>query len=221
MRPVVWLTLRELGHEWRVRDTVPGMLVFVGLLVVVFGLAYDPVTTPLRPVFAGVLWLGYAFVTVLGTTRAFAAEREGHVVEGLRLAGVDGGALFAAKLVAHVLYQLLLQLVGIPAMFALLYVRFTAPLWPLAEGIVLTDVGLVACGLLVSAVSHHGRWREMLAPLLMFPLWVPVLLAGVQVVTLAQERDLARAAPWFSLLLAYDAIFVAAGVLGMEYVLEG
>lgn len=217
-RQVYALLAKDVLLEARTKDALGTMLVFSLLVLLVFSLTLD-----LRPEIAaavgpGVLWVAVVFGSTLGLGRTFARERDQGTLEGLLMAPIDRGALFVAKALANLALMALLQLISVPAYVALFGARMDAA--PLLPVLVLGTIGLGAVGTLFSAVAAHTRAREVMLPVLLFPVIVPLLIGVVQATGAATQSPLARDMPWISLLVAFDVVYVVLGAIVFEYAVE-
>ena len=213
---------KDLTIELRTRQSVPAMALFSVTVLVLFhfGLDRDTLEGELA---SGVLWVTLLLATVLGVNRLFVSEREQSGVDGLLLAPIDRTAVFLAKAAALLLYLLLLELVALPAFALLLLGPDLAKALPELIAVVLVaDLGLAAVGALVAALAVEARARDLISPLLLLPLVVPVAIAGASatapLLTGAQEPD--QLGRWLGLLGLYALVFVALSVALYDYLLE-
>ncbi len=220
MSAVLAILWKDLVSEWRSRDRIVAMLLFSLLVVVVFHFALPPRPGGAPPEgLPGLLWVAYVFAAILGLNRAFALELENEALSGLALVPCDRGFVFLGKAAASFLLLLVAQ--GVTALaFAL---AFDAPLGRvggrLAGIAALGAVGLASVGTLFAAISVRTRYREVMLPLLLLPLLVPVLLGAVRAT--AQLLESGRAPlDAIQLLLVTDAVFLIVSFLGFEYVLD-
>jgi heme exporter protein B len=213
---------KDLAIELRTKESVPAMVLFSVTVFVLFhfGLDRDSLDGELA---SGVLWVTLLLATVIAVARLFATEREQGGIDGLLLAPVDRTALFLAKGAALFLYLLLLELVALPAFDLLLLGPDLADALPELGAIVLLgDLGLAAVGALVSAVAAETRARELIAPLLLLPLLVPVLIAAASATEpllrgAQSPDDLGR---WLAVLSLYDVVFVLVSIAVFDFLLE-
>ena len=212
------LLARDLQVEARTKDALGAMVVFSLLVLMAFSFALDLRPEVVAVVGPGVLWISVVFAATLGLGRTFAREREQAMLEGILIAPIDPAALFVAKLVLNALLMTLVLLVTVPAYAAL----FNVPLeiGPLLANLLLGVIGLSAVGTLFSAVASHTRAREVMLPVLMFPVIVPLLIAVVQGTGLALGVGSARPMPWLALVAGFDAVYLAIGLLIFEHALE-
>jgi heme exporter protein B len=200
------LAQKDLRLELRSRDTVPAMLLFVVSTLVVFNFAL-PAGASADAAY-GLLWAALVFTAILGLTRAFAAEREQRVLDGLVLAPCDRSAIWLGKAIAVVAFLALAEVVALPA-FAL----FFEPVgWELVAAVALANLGFAVVGTLLAAVAAASRARELLLPLLFLPLVIPVVVGGVGA-SIADDPG-----RYLGFLVLYDVIFAILSWASFEYV---
>jgi heme exporter protein B len=205
-RDVATLARKDLLLELRARDTVPAMLLFVVSTLVVFHFALPSDSSDLAAY--GLLWVAIVFTALLGLVRAFSAERDQGLMDGLVLAPCDRSAIWLAKALAMLAFLVLAELVALPA-FAIF---FTGIGWKTIAGVALADLGIAAVGTLLAAMAAASRAREMLLPLLFLPLAIPIVVGGVG----AGVVD--NGGRYLALLAVYDAIFAIICWASFEYV---
>jgi heme exporter protein B len=213
---------KDLRLELRTKESVPAMTLFTLTVYVLFhfGLDRDSLDGELA---SGVLWVTLLLAAVIGVTRLFAAEREQGGIDGLLLAPVDRTALFLAKAAALFLFLVAVEVVAVPAFGLLLLGPGLGGALPeLLAILVLGNLGIAAVGALVAALAAETRARELIAPLLLLPLLVPVLIACAQASEplLRQEQGPEDLARWLGLLTLYDVVFVLLSVAVFDYLLE-
>jgi heme exporter protein B len=213
---------KDLTIELRTKETVPAMTLFTVTVFVLFhfGLDRDSLDGDLA---SGVLWVTLLLAAVIGVTRLFAAEREQGGLDGLLLAPVDRTALWVAKAAAMFLYLTVLELVAVPAFGILLLGPDLLSALPVLIPILLAaNVGLSAIGALVSALAAETRARELIVPLLLLPLVVPLLIASASATEpllrgSQSPEDLGR---WLGLLSLYDVVFVLIAIAVFDFLLD-
>jgi heme exporter protein B len=203
---VAALARKDILLELRARDTLPAMLLFVVSTLVVFHFALPSDSSDLAA--GGLLWVAIVFTALLGLTRAFAAEREQRLLDGLVLAPCDRSAIWLAKGASVMAFLLLAEAVALPA-FALFFAPVDATL---VMAVLLADVGIAAVGTLLAAMAAASRARELLLPLLFLPLAIPVIVGGVGA-TVAEEP-----ARYLGFLALYDLLFAILSWASFEYV---
>lgn len=219
LRALVW---KELLVEARSREVLVSGAVFALLVLVTFSLALDQRPEEAASVAPGVLWVSVTFAAVLGLGRAFARERDRRTLEGLLLAPVDASVLFLAKAAANLAGMAAVEAVAVPALLVLFNLRVDLP--GLLLALALGSVGFTSVGTLVAAVAAHTRAREVLLPVLLLPVQVPVVLGTVKSLGAAIRvpgGEISEAANWIGLLLAFDVLFLGLSVLLFDYAIAG
>ena len=200
------LARKDLLLELRARDTLPAMLLFVVSTLVVFHFVLPADSSDLAAI--GLLWVALLFTALLGLSRAFAAEREQGVIDGLVMAPSDRSAIWLGKALSILAFLALAEVIALPA-FALFFQRVDASL---IGGIALADIGIAAVGTLLAAMATASRARELLLPLLFLPLAIPIVIGGIG----ASVTD--EPARYLGLLGLYDALFAIICWASFEYV---
>jgi heme exporter protein B len=200
------LARKDLLLELRARDTLPAMLLFVVSTLVVFHFVLPADSSDLAA--TGLLWVALLFTALLGLSRAFAAEREQGVIDGLVLAPSDRSAIWLGKALSVLAFLALAEVIALPA-YALFFRRVDGSL---ISGVVLADLGIAAVGTLLAAMAAASRARELLLPLLFLPLAIPIVIGGVGA-SVAGEP-----ARYLGLLGLYDALFAIICWASFEYV---
>ena len=213
---VVW---KDLQAEFRSRELFSAMLVFSLLIILIFNFALELDVKTRQSVTAGVLWATFAFAGTLGLNRSMAIEKDRGCLDGLLLAPVDRSAIYFGKLISNLAFMLIVELIVLPVYSVLYSVNLFQP--GLLLVILLGSIGYAGVGTLLAAMSVQTRTRDILLPILLFPVVIPVLLAAVK----ASSGFLANAA-WeeiilpLNLLIAYDVIFIALAFMVFDNVVE-
>jgi heme exporter protein B len=218
-RAIAW---KDLLAERRVKANFTA-LVFLGMLMLMlFGFALGPDGALLREAFAGLLWLTVMFAGVLAFNRSYQLELEHGAIDTLLAYPGARWSIFAGKLAANLLFVLLMLAVIVPLASILYQIPLGSAVVRLAPVLVLGTLGFVTLGTFYAAVASQLRAREVLLPLLLFPMMVPVLVAAVGATQAALTGDpLGEGRAWLRLLIAFDAIFLVASVLVFEHLFEG
>lgn len=221
MRAFRAILAKDLRTELRTLESIPAMALFATTSFVLFRFGLDR-TSLEGSLAAGVLLATVLFAAILAINRAFVAEREQGGFDVIRLAPVDAASLFAAKVCVLFVYLAVLELIAVP-LFAIFFLDEASGLPALFGVLALADLGLAAIGALVSSIAVHSRARDLIAPLLLLPLLVPVMIAGAS----AAEPLLAAAGPdydgfakWMGVLALYDVVFCLIGYAVYEFLLE-
>lgn len=220
LRKALTITAKDLRVEMRTRELLSSMFVFALIVSVIFNYTLDLKPTQAHDVAAGLLWIVFAFAGVLGLNRIFVSESDLGTLQALLVAPLDRAALFLGKWLSTVIFILVTQLINVP-LFALFANLPFGNLLPLAPVFVLGTIGFAAVGTLFSAIAANTRMREVMLPILLLPLTMPVLLAAIELSGTAlagQSFDGVR--HWISLLIAYDVIFMVVGLLVFEAITQ-
>jgi len=203
---VAALARKDLRLELRARDTLPAMLLFVLSTLVVFHFVLPGESSDLAA--KGVLWVAILFTALLGLARAFVAEREQNVLDGLVLAPSDRSAIWLGKALALLVFLVLAEVIALPAFAAF----FSGLGGETVAAVALADIGICAVGTLLAGMAVASRARELLLPLLFLPLAIPIVVGGVGAsVAHAPGR-------YLGFLALYDAIFALVSWASFEYV---
>jgi len=218
-RSVAAIVAKDVLAEARSREALSAMLLFALMVAVTFNLALELRIDNVLQIAPGLIWVAFVFAGVLGLNRSFAAEQDRACIEGLMLAPVDRSAIYIAKCISNTLFMLTAEALFLPVFSVLFRVPVGSPaLWLV---VFLGTVGFASAGTLFAAVAMNSRAREILLPLLLLPIVVPVLTAATRsTAQILEGQTLAAYAPWLRLLLAFDIISVVIAVLTFEYVIE-
>lgn len=207
--------------EVRGKDIWVTMAAFVVMVVFLFGFAIDPYDTNLRPVFPGVLWLGYFFAGMLAIGRGFEHEAQQDALTGLLAAPGDRLAIFLAKLTTAFLFMVTVEIGTIPIFFALFNQPLSGSVWDLGLILALGALGFVGTGTLFGAIAANTRSGNVLLPVLMMPFTVPVLIMAVEATSgILRVVPSINPWPWMHALMAYDVMFLALPLVLYDYVWE-
>ena len=211
---ILW---KDVVLELRTKDIVVSALVFALLVIVVFNFAITPTPQTVAFVAPGILWIAFTFGGVLGLNRSIALERESGGMHALMLAPVSRDLIFFGKMLGSLLFMLLVEIIVFPV-FAVLY-NFSLLLPGLIPVAALATVAIATIGTLFSAIAANTRSREVMLPLLFFPVVVPAVIAAVE----ASTAVIQGGSPfdrWLPFLLAFDALFLVACPFAFHLIVE-
>ena len=217
---VLWTHLaKDLRIEWRSKDSINGMLFFSLLVVVLFSFAFDPTSAVSRQIAGGILWVALLFASVTALNQTWTRELRNQVLDAQRMAPAAPSALFLAKVLASFLFVVAVEIVLAPIFIVFYNLHALGQGWLLLLVLPLGTWALVINGTFFGALSLRTRNRELLLPLILFPISIPAVLAMVQATTaiLTGEYDPGL---WIRLLAGYDVIFTTIGLLLFETVLH-
>ena len=216
LEQVLTILWKDIRFELRSKQTWTGMALFALLVLVIFNFAFDLRVDNKAAIAPGVLWVAFVFASLLGLGRTIAAEREKGSLDRLLLCPVDRKAIYLAKLLGNMLFIGVVEIVALPVFAALFDVPLFGALLPI---VLLGTLGIAGIGTLFSAMAAATQARELLLPVLVFPLIVPVVIAAVRA-TGTLMVPAVHEPPWLGLIAAFDIIFLAASMLMFEYVIE-
>jgi heme exporter protein B len=216
MAAILW---KDLAAEWRSRELISAMLVFSLLAIFIFNFALELNPQARAGLTAGILWSTFTFAGTIGLNRSLAVEKDRGCLDGLLLAPVDRTAIYFGKLLANLIFMLLVAVIVLP-IYAILYnVNLFNP--GLFLVILLGSWGYVAVGTLLASMTIQTRTRDVLLPILLFPVAIPVLVAAVKASSgFLSAIPWIEIAPWVNLLIVYDVVFTAVAFMVFDYVVE-
>ena len=215
------LLRKDLLLEMRRRESLLTMFFFGTLLLFVFHFSFDLAPERMAEMAPALLWLAFLFTGTLGLAQLFEAERGNHCLEALLLSPMDRGSLFLAKTAFNFILMVLVEIVVIPLFWILFNLRSWDVIPDLFLVTLLGTLGFCVLGTLLSAVTLKARARELLLPLVLFPLMIPVILGTIRCMeTILRAGELGDALPWLRLLVGFDVIFLTVGVLIFDWVIE-
>ena len=213
---VVW---KDLVAELRSRELLSAMLVFALLVILIFNFSLELDTKTRATVTSGVLWVTFAFAGTLGLNRSMATEKDRGCLDGLLLAPVDRSAIYFGKALGNLVFMIIVEAIVLPVYSVLYNTNLFQP--GLLLVIILGSIGYVAVGTLLASMAVQTRTRDVLLPILLFPIVIPVLIASVKASTgYLQAFPMEEIVPWLNLLVVYDVIFIAVAFMTFDFVVE-
>ena len=216
MWAVVW---KDLAAEWRSRELFTAMVIFAALVVLIFNFALDLNPRIQREVTSGILWVTFTFAGTLGLNRSMAVEKDRGCLDGLLLAPVDRSVIYFGKVIANLIFMFAVEIVMIP-LYSLLYnMNLFQP--GLLLVIFLGSVGYIVVGTLLSAMTVQTRTRDVLLPILLFPVVLPVIISAVRASTyFLQGQPMDLIMPNINMLIGFDVIYIAVAYMVFDYIVE-
>ncbi|MEA3350599.1 MAG: heme exporter protein CcmB [Chloroflexota bacterium] len=213
---VVW---KDIAAEWRSRELFTAMLIFSLLVILIFNFALELDAQARSSVTSGVLWATFAFAGTLGLNRSMAIEKDRGCLDGLLLAPVDRSAIYFGKAISNLVFMLMVEFIVLP-IYSLLY--NTNLFHPgLLLVILLGSIGYVAVGTLLATMTVQTRTRDILLPILLFPMAIPVLIAAVKASGgFLEGLAFSDVRNWIDLLIVYDIVFIAIAFMVFDFVVE-
>jgi heme exporter protein B len=219
LHKVMTILWKDIVCELRSKEMFTSMFIFALIAVVIFNFAFDLRVESAENIAPGVLWVAITFAGVLGINRSLALEKDRGCLEGLMLCPVDRSAIYLGKMLGNVLFMLAMEAVALPVFSVLFNISLLNP--TLLAIVAFGTLGFAAVGTLFAAIAVNTRTREVMLPVLLFPVIVPLVISAVK----ATEGVLSggggmEGPPWISLLAGFAVIFLVVSTLTFEYVLE-
>ncbi|MBT3314929.1 MAG: ABC transporter permease [Anaerolineae bacterium] len=219
LRAIGAVAWKDLAAELRSKELLSAMLVFALLVIFIFNFSLELDAKTRNSVTSGVLWATFAFAGTLGLNRSMAIEKDRGCLDGLLLAPVDRSAIYFGKAISNLTFMLIVEAIVLPVYSLLYNTNLFQP--GLILVILLGSVGYTAVGTLLSAMSVQTRTRDVMLPILLFPIILPVIIAAVRASGgYLQNLPFDQILPWLNLLIVYDVIFTAIAFMVFDYVVE-
>jgi heme exporter protein B len=219
--PTLTIAWKDVLSEFRSKETLSSMLIFCMIVVIIFNFMLEPGSTLIREMVPGILWIAITFAGILGLNRSFIYEVDQGCLLGLLLCPVDHVVIYFGKMLGNFIFMIIMEIILLPLMVVLFNLSVWSILAPLSLILFLGTLGFSAVGTLLSAISVNTRAREILLPILLFPVSIPILMAAVKSTNqLFQNGTFDEAIPWIKLLIGFDIIFLTVSALLFEYVVE-
>jgi heme exporter protein B len=215
----VWAIVRkDLALQRRSREMLNSMFIFALIVILIFSFSFELRVERVSVVAPGVLWVAFTFAGMLGLGRSFILESDQGCLEGLLLCPVDRSVIYFGKMLGNLLFILMTEAVILPLCLALFNLPFKLLLLPT---IFLGTVGFSAVGTLFSAMTVHMRAREVMLPILLFPIVMPALIAAVRLTGgVLDGQPWSDMRHWLQLLVGFDVMFLSVSTMAFDYVVE-
>ena len=215
---ILW---KDILTEYRTKDVLTSMLIFGLLVILMFHFAFEPDSLETEKFGPGLLWMTFIFAGILGMNRAFASERENDSLQGLMLAPVDWGAIYLGKMLANLVFMLLAESI-ILFCFALFFNFSLLPRWGWMVAITLLGtLGFASVGTILAAVSMNTRMSDVMLPVLLLPIALPVVIGAVEsTAAILTDPPGESLAFWVKFLVVFNVIFITLPLLLFDFVLE-
>jgi heme exporter protein B len=223
LRQTLTIAHKDLRAELRSKEAINASLSFAVVILLIFSFAFDPTSDQVREMAGGLLWIVFAFAGALVLNRSFARELANDCLDALVASPISGAALFLGKALTNMVLLLAIEAVCLP-LFGIFYnVRWTERIGTLAVVFVLATWGLTVIGTMFSALTVNLRLRELMLPVLVYPIMVPCLLPAIQLTTVLVAGQALGPEMYFGLrlLAGFDVIFTALALVLVETVLVG
>jgi heme exporter protein B len=219
LRAIIAIITKDLVAELRTREMLSSMLTFSVLVIVVFNFAFQLRADDVRVVAPGMLWVTITFAGTLGLGRSLAIEQDKGCLDGLLLAPVDRSAIYFGKMLGNVLFMLAVEVVILPLFVVFFNLPFVQP--GIVVIVVLGTLGFAGVGTLLSAIAVNTRAREVMLPILLFPVVLPAIIAAVEATAgVVDGLAFAEWQQWLNVLVAFDVILITVSMLTFDFIVE-
>ena len=216
VRAVIW---KDLKAEWRSRENLSAMLVFAILVILIFNFALELDIQAQEYLSAGVLWSTFIFAGTIGLNRSMAVEKDRGCLDGLLLAPVDRSVIYFGKAIGNLIFMLIVEIVVLPIYSFLYGVALFQPGFLLI--VLLGSIGYIAVGTMLATMVVQVKTRDILLPILLFPLTLPVIIAAVKASQgFLQMLPITEISIWINILIVYDLIFIALAFMVFDFIVE-
>ena len=215
---IIW---KDFITEIKTRELFSSMFIFALLVVIIFIFSINLSLIKASEVGPGVLWVAFLFAGTIGLNRSFMLEKENDCLQGLLLAPMDRTALYFGKLVSNFVFLLIMEVFTLPLFMVFFNIDLLPHLLPLLYVIFVGTLGFCAVGTLLSSLSANLKTRDIMLPILLYPLIIPIIIGSVRMTgqVLAGE-PLSSMMNWVRLTLCFDIIYIAISIMVIDFVLE-
>ncbi|MEW6456698.1 MAG: heme exporter protein CcmB [Acidobacteriota bacterium] len=221
MKKVYWIIHKDIISEIRSKEIFSSMIIFSLLVVVTFSIAFQFDTEKSGDFASGILWIVFIFSGILGLNRSFLVEKDKGCLEGLLLCPIDNSVIYFGKMISNNIFVLFMELLILPIFSIFFNINLFSYILPLSLTIFLGTIGFIAIGTILSAMTINTRTREMLLPVILLPVAIPVIISSVKATgVLLEGGSLSNIDKWIKILLAFDIIFIVVSFLTFDYVVE-
>ena len=218
----VWAIIKkDIVTELRTKELFSSMLLFALLVIVIFNFAFGFSVELLGIAAPAMLWISFIFAGILGLSRSFAIEKEGNAIIGMLLTPTDRSLIYAGKMISNTIFVFIVGILTLLIFILFFNYDFLSTLIPLIPVIFLGSIGFVSVGTLFSAMAINTKLREVLLPILLFPIIIPVIVSAVKLSgQVLGGNSLFAASSSLKLLVSFDIIFLTACAVVFEYVID-
>ncbi len=218
IKAIVW---KDLVTELKTRELFSSMFIFALLVIIIFIFSVDLSIVKANEVGPGVLWVAFLFAGTMGLNRSFMLEKENGCLEGLILTPADRTAIYFGKLISNLIFLMVMEIFILPLFMVFFDVDLIPFLGPLLVVIFIGTLGFCAIGTLLSSLASNLKTREIMLPILLYPLIVPVMIAVVRMTgQILDGQSLGTMMNWVGLTLAFDIVFIGVSILTIDHILE-
>ena len=221
LKVIQWVVWKDLISEVRSRETLSSMLFFALTVILVFSFSFSMDQQAARELIAGIIWVAFAFTGMIGLGKSFSAELQNDCLAYLQMSPAPKGAIYLGKLLANLIFMLIVEILLFPLFVLFFNLDVVEEIGILLLIFLLATLGLSSVGTLFSALTVQIRAREVMLPVLLLPLVVPVMIAGVEATRGALNADpVSFYSQWLELLAVFNVIFTVVSFWLFELILD-
>jgi heme exporter protein B len=221
LQQVMNIAVKDIRVEIRSKERLYAMMVFSLLVMIIFNFAFDPGAEYISEVAPGILWVSLIFSSTLGLNKTFAAEKDQDCLQGLMLVPMDRSGIYFGKVTGNTIFSLVIALLTLPFFSVFFNIQLLHVIPQLLLVIFLSVIGFIGVGTLFAAISIGVKRGEMMLPLLLFPVEVPVIIAAVKSTGLILDgKTFVDYSMWLAILLLFDVIYMTVSFIAFEYLIE-
>ncbi len=218
IKAILW---KDFLTEYKTRELFSSMFVFAVLVILIFIFSVDLSLVNSNEVGPGVLWVAVIFAGTLGLNRSFTLEKEDSGLQGLLLAPIDRSAIYFGKMLSNLVFFLIMEAFILPVFMVFFNIDLLANLGPLLFVLLIGTLGFSILGTLLSSLSSNLKTREIMLPLLLYPLMVPIAIGAVRLTShVLGGGELGDMMNWVGMILCFDVIFLAVSIMTIDHILE-
>jgi heme exporter protein B len=220
MKSISSIVFKDVLIELRNKESVGSMLMFGILTIIIFNFSFEPIGDERITLGPGILWTAFIFAGILGLNRSLAAELDNDCIQGLLLAPISRGDLYIGKVVSNLIFMFAAEAMVLPPFVIFNNFPFDIKIFEIAGIAVLGTLGFVAVGTVLSMIAANTRMKEVLLPILLIPITLPVIHAAVQATEMVLRNETTGISYPLSMLVGFGVVYAIASFLMIEYVLE-
>ncbi len=220
LKTIMAITKKEIFLEIRKKETISTMIIFSVLTIIIFSFSFNIEKADKKALIAGMLWIMIVFSSLLGLGTSFKKEQNNNTLGGLLMVPVDRSSIFYGKLLANMTFITFVELVSIPLFLILNNFTVTENLLLFSIFIFLGTLGFITIGTFLSAITSYSPSGELLLPVTLFPLSIPLLISSVKLTEMVINPGSESFSPWIQLVIVFDIVFLIIPLLIFEYIME-
>ena len=221
MNQVAAIIWKDFTVELKTRELFVSMFIFAVLVILIFIFSVDLSIVNSNQVGPGVLWVAIIFSGTIGLNRSFMLEKENQCIQGLMLAPIDRSAIYFGKMISNLAFLLIMEAFILPIFMIFFNVDLIPHIFPILFVILIGTIGFSALGTLLSSLSANLKTRDIMLPILLYPLMVPIAIASVKMTSqVLLGEELSSVMKWIGLTLCFDIIFIGVSIMTIDHILE-